>query len=259
MAAGFPFGSGVGGEGHRKTPLTENFFLYGGGSRNDDIEGSGYTRSFELTWQQRQQEQSPYLGFPDELPIMRSTAVAAAVAGGQSCQDCGNQAKKDCTHLRCRTCCMSRGFPCSTHVRSTWVPAAKRRERHQQLSAAVGTTAITTTYGGNLNESEIFPPEVNAEAKFRCLRVSAVDDADEEYAYKTTVHIAGHLFKGILYDHGAATDLPQVTGEASTSSATARDAATSTPELLDPCPSTRLAAFVSGASPPFFPRQQRHN
>ncbi|XP_042451493.1 protein SHI RELATED SEQUENCE 4-like [Zingiber officinale] len=250
MAAGFPFGSGVGGEGHRKMPLTGNFFLYGGGSRNDDIEGSGYTRSFELTWQQRQ-EQSPYLGFPDEVPIVRSTAVAAAGTGGKSCQDCGNQAKKDCTHLRCRTCCMSRGFPCSTHVRSTWVPAAKRRERQQQLSAAV-----TTAYGGNL-ESEIFPPEVNAEAKFRCVRLSAVDDADEKYAYQTTIHIAGHLFKGILYDHGAATDLPQLTGEASTSSATARDAAT--PELLDQCPSTPLVAFVSGSPPPFSLHRQRHN
>ncbi|OAY64334.1 Protein SHI RELATED SEQUENCE 5 [Ananas comosus] len=50
--------------------------------------------------------------------------------GGSSstCQDCGNQAKKDCTHRRCRTCCKSRGFDCSTHVQSTWVPAARRRE-----------------------------------------------------------------------------------------------------------------------------------
>ncbi|KAJ6995619.1 hypothetical protein NC653_012459 [Populus alba x Populus x berolinensis] len=52
-----------------------------------------------------------------------------------NCQDCGNQAKKDCPHLRCRTCCKSRGFPCSTHVKSTWVSAAKRRERQQQLAA----------------------------------------------------------------------------------------------------------------------------
>ncbi|CAH2076491.1 unnamed protein product [Thlaspi arvense] len=50
-----------------------------------------------------------------------------------SCRDCGNQAKKDCTHMRCRTCCKSRGFDCSTHVRSTWIPVARRRERQQQL------------------------------------------------------------------------------------------------------------------------------
>jgi LRP1 type putative zinc finger protein len=55
--------------------------------------------------------------------------------GGMNCQDCGNQAKKDCPHLRCRTCCKSRGFPCNTHVKSTWVSAAKRRERQQQLAA----------------------------------------------------------------------------------------------------------------------------
>jgi LRP1 type putative zinc finger protein len=61
------------------------------------------------------------------------------VGGGVSCQDCGNQAKKDCAHQRCRTCCKSRGLSCPTHVKSTWVPAAKRRERHQQLAAA--TTA----------------------------------------------------------------------------------------------------------------------
>lgn len=52
-----------------------------------------------------------------------------------NCQDCGNQAKKDCEHMRCRTCCKSRGFPCQTHVKSTWVPAARRRERlHQQAA-----------------------------------------------------------------------------------------------------------------------------
>lgn len=62
--------------------------------------------------------------------MMRSSG-----GGGISCQDCGNQAKKDCTHMRCRTCCKSRGFQCHTHVKSTWVPAAKRRERQQQLAA----------------------------------------------------------------------------------------------------------------------------
>jgi len=52
-------------------------------------------------------------------------------SGAATCQDCGNQAKKGCAHSRCRTCCNSRGFDCDTHVRSTWVPAARRRERLQ--------------------------------------------------------------------------------------------------------------------------------
>ena len=55
--------------------------------------------------------------------------------GGTRCQDCGNQAKKDCGYMRCRTCCRSKGFECRTHIRSTWVPAYRRRQRHQQLSS----------------------------------------------------------------------------------------------------------------------------
>ena len=73
-------------------------------------------------------DHSPRLGFT----VMRQ---GGGLGGGMNCQDCGNQAKKDCPHSRCRTCCKSRGFQCHTHVKSTWVPAAKRRERQQQLAA----------------------------------------------------------------------------------------------------------------------------
>lgn len=68
------------------------------------------------------------------LMMMRSGGGGGG-SGGPSCQDCGNQAKKDCAHMRCRTCCKSRGLECPTHVKSTWVPAAKRRERQQQLAS----------------------------------------------------------------------------------------------------------------------------
>lgn len=47
-----------------------------------------------------------------------------------------------------------------------------------------------------------FPAEVNSPAVFRCVKVSGMDDVDENYAYQTAVNIGGHLFKGILYDHG---------------------------------------------------------
>ena len=47
-----------------------------------------------------------------------------------------------------------------------------------------------------------FPPEVNSPAVFRCVKVSAIDTADEQYAYQTAVNIGGHVFKGILYDQG---------------------------------------------------------
>ncbi|XP_026414462.1 protein LATERAL ROOT PRIMORDIUM 1-like isoform X1 [Papaver somniferum] len=54
----------------------------------------------------------------------------------KTCHDCGNQAKKDCSHNRCRTCCKSRGYDCSTHIKSTWVSASRRRDR--QLISPLG-------------------------------------------------------------------------------------------------------------------------
>lgn len=64
--------------------------------------------------------------------LMMSSSSSAGGSGVINCEDCGNQAKKDCTHRRCRTCCTSRGFQCQTHVKSTWVSASKRRQRQQQ-------------------------------------------------------------------------------------------------------------------------------
>ncbi|KAI3464890.1 hypothetical protein Pfo_021553 [Paulownia fortunei] len=222
---------------------------------------------------------------------------------GINCQDCGNQAKKDCVHLRCRTCCKSRGFHCQTHVKSTWVPAAKRRERQQQLSAlqqdqqqltirgenpkrlrenpggggggGVSTLACTTsrlpatTSGFELGH---FPPELNSPAVFRCVRVSAVDDAEEHLAYQTAVNIGGHVFKGLLYDQGPESRYPGGGGESSsgcggsqqqpldliaaaaTTSAAAATASTSNPNITMLDPSiypTPLSAFMAGTQ--FFP------
>ncbi|RWW48262.1 hypothetical protein BHE74_00045687 [Ensete ventricosum] len=144
--AGFFLGGGGGSQQQRGDqqaggiPPTESFFLYGGrGSRGEDV---AYTRGFEL-WQQHQIQREHQLystaGFPNELPSVASRPTRGSLeggSGGMSCQDCGNQAKKDCPHMRCRTCCKSRGFQCPTHVKSTWVPAAKRRERQQQLAAS---------------------------------------------------------------------------------------------------------------------------
>ena len=47
-----------------------------------------------------------------------------------------------------------------------------------------------------------FPAEVNSPAMFRCVRVSSIDDSDDQYAYQAAVNIGGHVFKGILYDQG---------------------------------------------------------
>jgi LRP1 type putative zinc finger protein len=59
------------------------------------------------------------------------------VMGSSRCQDCGNQAKKDCVYMRCRTCCKNKGFRCETHVKSTWVPLYRRRQRQQLLAAVL--------------------------------------------------------------------------------------------------------------------------
>ncbi|XP_010938559.1 protein LATERAL ROOT PRIMORDIUM 1 [Elaeis guineensis] len=176
--------------------------------------------------------------------------IGAAGGGGPStCQDCGNQAKKDCSHRRCRTCCKSRGFDCSTHVKSTWVPAARRRERQFATSvagAAAGSSASTsapkkprlitsqtTTTASHTSTSNTTPPRsfdtssshqdatfreslpghVRAPAVFKCVRVTSMDDGKDEYAYQAMVKIGGHVFKGFLYDQG----VDDGRGEASTS------------------------------------------
>ncbi|CAH8252884.1 unnamed protein product [Arabidopsis lyrata] len=175
----------------------------------------------------------------DHEPVRSSTGgFTVTRQGNMNCQDCGNQAKKDCPHMRCRTCCKSRGFDCQTHVKSTWVSAAKRRERQAQLAvlpakrirdtnSSVGgdddddredekngggddscgggsALACTRVVNGNSSglESSHLPPEISSPAVFRCMRVSSIDDEEEEYAYQTAVSIGGHVFKGILYDQG---------------------------------------------------------
>ncbi|GAB2225143.1 hypothetical protein Droror1_Dr00005931 [Drosera rotundifolia] len=169
---------------------------------------------------------------------LRSGSVGG-IGGGINCQDCGNQAKKDCAHMRCRTCCKSRGFDCPTHVKSTWVPAAKRRERQQQLAAmqqqnpdqqqqsqhrqqidvmrggekrirhsssmSIVVPSSRLAAGGSsagLEVGQSFPSEVSSPAVFRCVRVTSTNDTEEHLAYQTAVSIAGHVFKGILYDQG---------------------------------------------------------
>ncbi|WVZ98338.1 hypothetical protein U9M48_043797 [Paspalum notatum var. saurae] len=164
--------------------------------------------------------------------------------GAATCHDCGNQAKKGCAHSRCRTCCNSRGFECDTHVRSTWVPAARRRER-LQLACGAGagasppppapaaakkprlacpaTTATTNSRTSTSNATtprsfdtssshqdasfkDSLPRQVRGPAVFRCVRVTSVDDGNGEVAYQAAVTINGHLFRGLLYDHGADAD-----------------------------------------------------
>ncbi|XP_058110226.1 protein SHI RELATED SEQUENCE 1-like [Magnolia sinica] len=222
---------------------------------------------------------------------------SASGGGGMSCQDCGNQSKKDCAHMRCRTCCKSRGFQCPTHVKSTWVPASRRRERQQQLAAiqqqqqqrtggvglhggenpkrqrenptapSLACTRLPTSTSG-MELAGHFPAEVNSPAVFRCVRVSALDDPDDQYAYQTAVSIGGHVFKGILYDQGPDNQHYAPAGETSSSpsrnliaaatAATAPSLAATTTSaaaaaMLDPSSfyPTPLNAFMAGTQ--FFP------
>ncbi|CAH9114736.1 unnamed protein product [Cuscuta epithymum] len=143
-------------------------------------------------------------------------AAAGRSPSSSRCLDCGNQSKKECGYMRCRTCCKSRGFKCETHVKSTWVPVSHRRLQQRRRSSRLHRLPSPNNrfmppprrqnlpiFGG---EESNFPAEVSFPAVFRCLRLSSVDhsreDTNHQYAYQTSVNIAGHVFKGILYDQG---------------------------------------------------------
>ncbi|KAF5738139.1 putative Lateral root primordium protein-related [Tripterygium wilfordii] len=247
MAGFFSLGGGGGGRGTTRfdsqedeTPNNppptaisqESWFWY---RNHEDLNNNNNNKGFEL-WQGHNNnpvlhQQDLYtsaaalaVGSPRTSINVPDDVIRSAAGGGGSsgisCQDCGNQAKKDCLHMRCRACCKSRGFDCQTHVKSTWVSAAKRRERQQQLAALQHShhhhqqqqqlqlhTENSKRQRENPNPSGLevgnFPAEVSSSAVFRCVRVSNVDDTDDDlYAYQTAVNIGGHVFKGILYDKG---------------------------------------------------------
>ncbi|KAB2603208.1 protein SHI RELATED SEQUENCE 3 [Pyrus ussuriensis x Pyrus communis] len=155
---------------------------------------------------------------------------------GSRCQDCGNQSKKECVYMRCRTCCKSKGFHCQTHFKSTWVPVYRRRHaHHQQLPStdpqhpthlhqghnynprrtAAGHVIINPSSSGQNQHVNNFPAEVNSMANFRCVRVRSMEDTVNQQAYQTSMVIGGHVFKGILYDQGP--DYTTATGQSSSS------------------------------------------
>ncbi|KZV53363.1 protein SHI RELATED SEQUENCE 1 [Dorcoceras hygrometricum] len=158
--------------------------------------------------------------------MMSGEEARETVSGGSSsscskCHDCGNQAKKDCSYLRCRTCCKNRGYKCHTHVKSTWVPASLRHIQ-PPMSAAHGKHH--PPHGPNPKRhrqisalEDKFPSEVNFPAAFRCVGVRSMDNVVDEYAYQTSVRIGGHVFTGILYDRGPESEGNgnHVTGESS--------------------------------------------
>lgn len=86
---------------------------------------------------------------------------------------------------------------------------------------------------------ESLPGQVHAPAVFKCVRVTAVDDGEDEYAYQAVVKIGGHVFKGFLYDQGVENrdGFPNISelhlGGCSGSGGGGRNGASSSP-ILDP-------------------------
>nr|GEZ65877.1 hypothetical protein [Tanacetum cinerariifolium] len=221
------------------TPCLEEDMLNSRGRGNSNS-NNNYSIQF---WQQHPQTQPHnYLNKPmisDHGFLQASVGGSSSTSGSTlTCQDCGNQAKKDCTHRRCRTCCKSRGYDCSTHVKSTWVPAARRRERQHMTPTGAATVSsatsglkkprltshtTTTSHTSTSNTTpprsydtssshhqdasfkESLPGQIRAPAVFKCVRVTAVEDGDDEYAYQASATIGGHVFKGFLYDQGVET------------------------------------------------------
>lgn len=170
----------------------------------------------------------------DEKGVMESEENGVYGPDFRVCQDCGNRAKKDCVFRRCRTCCKGRGYDCNTHVKSTWIPSVRRREREITVAsgggvggnggckrprAVVGSSQNATSHSSNSNATtpkslatssfhqdasfkQSLPGHVRAPAVFKCHRVSAIGNGEDEFAYLATVQISGHVFKGFLYDHG---------------------------------------------------------
>ncbi|KAK9154669.1 hypothetical protein Sjap_002149 [Stephania japonica] len=221
-----------------------------------------------------------------------STGGGSGGGGGgtTTCQDCGNQAKKDCSHRRCRTCCKSRNYECATHVRSTWVPASRRRERQMSAVATGGCSSgstsgvkkprliasqTTTSHTSTSNSfdttsshqdgsfREALPGQVRAPAVFKCVRVTAIEDGEDEFAYQAVVRIGGHVFKGFLYDQGVEgregfPDLSELhlgAGSDGNGGGRRNGGASSTSPIMDPSDvygASSSAAALLGAGAPSF-------
>ncbi|XP_031247603.1 protein LATERAL ROOT PRIMORDIUM 1-like [Pistacia vera] len=197
------------------------------------------------------------------------------------CKDCGNRAKKECSFSRCRICCKSRGYDCATHVRSTWIPSSKRRDKKFTMDGGSSASAssssgakrsrlpvpalssdnLTTNssdfhlptlcFTGSVPQDASFkkalPGKVKAPAVFRCISVTSINDGeDNEIGYVGTVNISGHVFKGFLYDQGINDEknlFPCISSKMeANSSAKNRDSSSSSP-IVDP--STTFAASAT--------------
>uniref|UniRef100_A0A9I9EB06 Uncharacterized protein n=1 Tax=Cucumis melo TaxID=3656 RepID=A0A9I9EB06_CUCME len=110
----------------------------------------------------------------------------------------------------------------------------------------------------DVGNKEALPGQIRAQAVFKCVRVTAVDDGDDEYAYHAMVKIGGHVFKGFLYDQGveAGDGFPNVSelhlgdGVGGGGTINNRNGSSSSP-LVDPSDVYNTAASGSGGVPGF--------
>ncbi|KAI9157232.1 hypothetical protein LWI28_018816 [Acer negundo] len=104
------------------------------------------------------------------------------------------------------------------------------------------------------------PRRIEARAVFRNIRVTDVSDGEAENAYVATVNISGHVFRGLLYDHGTGTHrdhnnnnnnnnvfpcVAKLHMETSTSGGGRRNSDSSSP-IVDPSNTNTFTAASSG-------------
>ncbi|GAU47615.1 hypothetical protein TSUD_90200 [Trifolium subterraneum] len=135
---------------------------------------------------------------------MSATQLREEVLKGSKCEECGNQAKKDCAYSRCRNCCKNKGFNCQTHIRSTWIPADRRRRHRMEYQPPNLDEHKRNKQINPFSSFEEFkfPAVVSSMATLTCVQMRSMDDKVNEMAYQTSIEIGGHLFNGILYDQG---------------------------------------------------------
>lgn len=123
---------------------------------------------------------------------------------------------------------------------------------------------VCRIFSADASFKETLPGQVRAPAVFKCVRVTAVEDSEDEYAYQAVVKIGGHVFKGLLYDQGVdqtREGFPNISelhlgggagGSGSGGGGGGRNgAASSTPNILDPTDVYGAAAgggFLAGSS-----------
>ncbi|KAF3784429.1 hypothetical protein EJ110_NYTH30170 [Nymphaea thermarum] len=101
------------------------------------------------------------------------------------------------------------------------------------------------------------PGHVTAPAVFKCVRVTSIEDGDDEYAYQAAVKIGGRVFKGFLYDQGlddsSSSSLPNLSelhlGDLAAGGGSGKNAnASSLSSILDASDAYAVAAAAAAAA-----------